>query len=120
MSLFRVNVGVSNLHNHEYVYADAIVDTGATHSMFPADFLNDVQVEPFDWGWPARIADGSTVELSIGAASLHLMDRESPCNVLFGSPGIFLIGATTLENFGLAVDPVNERLIPLVENGLHF
>ena len=38
-----------------------------------------------------------------------------PCPVIFGREGRYLLGATTLENFDLAVDPVNQRLTPVAE-----
>lgn len=117
MSTFTVKIGVSNLATREYVYTDAIVDTGATYSMFPEEFLRDIQIEPFDWMLNVRLADGSQITQRIGPAYLQLLDREAPCTVAFGSPGIFLIGATALETLGFAADPVNKTLIPAVVQG---
>ena len=36
-----------------------------------------------------------------------------PCPVIFGREGRYLLGAATLENFDLAVDPVNQKLTPV-------
>ena len=120
MSTFSVKIGIGNMESREYVHTDALVDTGATYSIFPEDFLRDVQVEPFDWTVDVVLADGSQITQRIGPAYLQVMDREAPCVVVFGSPGVFLLGATALENLGLAADPVNKSLIPTMVNGRPF
>jgi predicted aspartyl protease len=120
MSTFTVRVGIGDMDSREHVYTDALVDTSATYSMFPKDFLRDVQIEPFDWTVDVILADGSQMTLQIGPAYLQVLDREAPCVVVFGNPGVFLIGATALENLGLAADPVNKCLIPAVVNGRPF
>ena len=108
------------MDSREYAYIDALVDTGATYSVFPEDFLHDVQIEPFDWTVDVILADGSQIVRRIGPAYLQVMNREAPCVVVFGGPGVFLLGAVALENLGLAADPVNKRLIPAVVNGRPF
>ena len=120
MSTFRVETGVSDLFNREYVYVEALVDTGATYSIFPEDFLRDLQVVPARWEIGVRLADGTESRRQIGPAYLKVLDREAPCIVMFGNPGVFLIGATALENLGLAVDPVNQRLMPAIVEGRPF
>ena len=120
MSTFNVNIGIGNVDSREYVYADALVDTGATYSIFPEDFLRNIQIEPFNWTVDVVLADGSQITQRIGPAYLQVMDREAPCVVVFGNPEVFLLGATALENLGLAVDPVNKSLIPAVVNGRPF
>ena len=66
------------------------------------------------------LADGTITTTPIGQALIQLHGREGICPVLFGSPGVFLIGATTLEFLGLAADPVNKQLIPAVIQGRPF
>jgi hypothetical protein len=72
--------------------------------------------------WQASVvfADGKVHSLPVGPAYLNLQDREGPCVVMFSSPGVFIIGATALENLGFAVDPVNQCLIPNVIQGRPF
>lgn len=120
MSTFRVETGISELFSREYVYVEALVDTGATYSIFPEDFLRDIQVIPAGWEIGVRFADGRESSQQIGPAYLKVLEREAPCLVMFGNPGVFLIGATALENLGLAVDPVNQRLMPAVVDGRPF
>ncbi len=119
MSTFTMPIGVGNIDSREFVYVDALVDTGATYSMFPRDFLEDIQVEP-SWMVDFKLADGSQIARWVGPAYLQLLDREMPCAMVFGDPGVFLIGATALEIFGLAADPVNKCLVPIVVNGRPF
>ena len=66
------------------------------------------------------LADGTRSAKSIGPAYSQLIDRECPCVVMVGNPDVFLIGASTLELLGLAVDPVNERLMPTIVKGRSF
>ena len=120
MGTFTVKIGVGNMDRGEYVYTDALVDTGSNYSMFPQDFLNDIQVEPFNWQASVVFADGTVHSMPVGPAYLNLQDREGPCVVMFSSPGVFIIGATALENLGFAVDPVNQCLIPNVIQGRPF
>ncbi len=46
MSTFTVPIGVGNIDSREFVYVDALVDTGATYSMFPRDFLENLHMKP--------------------------------------------------------------------------
>jgi predicted aspartyl protease len=71
---------------------EALVDTGATHSLLPSDLLAGLGVEPID-RVSFQLADERTVEEAVGEAPL--------------------LGATTLELFNLAVDPVSQRLVPV-------
>ena len=66
------------------------------------------------------LADGTRSAKSIGPAYLQLIDRECPCVVMVGNPGVFSMGAATLEPLGLALDPVNQRLMPTVVKGRLF
>lgn len=119
MSTFTTPIGVGNIDSREFVYVDALVDTGANYSTFPSDFLEDLHVES-SWNVDFKLADGSQIAWPVGPAYLQLLDREMPCAVVVGDPGVFLIGATALEVFGLAADPVNKCLVPIVVNGRPF
>lgn len=60
-----------------------------------------------------RLADGSIVSMALGAIQVELQGEIAAVQVLFGiDPENVLIGATTLETFGYAVDPHHRRLIP--------
>jgi predicted aspartyl protease len=91
---------------------DALVDTGATHSMVPADVLANLGVTPV-WRSRIRMANESVIDLQRGNATISAEDRENIVPVLFGPEGSRpILGATTLEILELAVDPIIGRLVP--------
>ena len=110
MGTFRVNLWVGNLFTDAGANVEALVDTGATHSMIPGSLLQELGIEPVETRL-SRIADGSRKELQTAWARFSAEGRNAVARVSFGPDGIYLIGATTLEDIGLAVDPVDQRLI---------
>ena len=110
MGTFRVNLRVGNLFTDASTTVEALVDTGATHSMIPGTLLQELGIEPVETR-VSRIADGSRVELQTAWARFSSQGRNAVARVSFGPEGTFLMGATTLEDTGLAVDPVDQRLL---------
>ena len=91
---------------------EAVVDTGASDSVFPASLLEELHVEP-EGTYPCRYANGETDTRAYGEAAIRIGERTKICPVIFGPDGHFLLGATTLEFFKLAVDPVGQELVPV-------
>ncbi len=59
------------------------------------------------------LADGRRIELDVGQAWTRLNGDEGITVVVFGPEGASnVLGAVTLEELGLAVDPLNQRLVP--------
>ena len=59
------------------------------------------------------VADGSILEMPIGLALLAMDGRARTVHVAFGpDDNVIVVGAMTLERFGVAVDPVRQSLIP--------
>ena len=116
MGTFRVQVGVGNPYGGDFTPVSALVDTGATYSMMPESWLTTLRLAPDERIW-FRIADGSRVEYDVGEARLQIGGKRRTCTVIFGPEDKYLLGATTLEDFGLMVDPSapNPRLVPLEE-----
>ena len=89
------------------------MDTGATDTMLPSRTLKALGVVP------ARevlveLGDGRRVPRGIGVAEVRYGARWSPTWVLFGKPGdAAVLGALTLEELGLQVDPRSQRLRPV-------
>ena len=116
MGTFAVQVQVSKPYSGEFAAVDALVDTGASYSMFPSDVLENIgavadETRAFD------LADNRTVQLPIGHAEIRIAGKQIITQVVFGPVnGPSLIGATTLEGAGLAVDPMRRLLVPV--NGL--
>ena len=89
-----------------------MVDSGALYSVIPASILDKLGIARDDLE-TFSMADGSLVDMSIGLALLTLDGRSRTVHVAFGvDDEIVLIGAMTLERFGVAADPLNEQLAP--------
>ena len=113
MGMFEVKVGLAHPFQREFHDHMVIVDTGAHHSVFPASVLENLAIEPCDTAI-VMLGDGKTVEFPLGEARLRMEDgRERTIPVLFGSEDdLFLLGATTLQIFGLVPDTTDHRLVP--------
>lgn len=46
---------------------------------------------------------------------ISIDEEVMPYPVIFGREGSYLLGETTLGNFDLAIDPVNQGLTPVAE-----
>ena len=91
---------------------NALVDTGASHTVLPASMLRRLGVVPFRTVLH-RIADGSRIPREIGETRLRVNGLEATRIVAFGSDDVPpLLGADTRQGILLAVDPVEERLVP--------
>ena len=98
---------------------EVLVDTGATLTMLPRPLLNRLGVEPDREpdGTPrqvnVRLGDGKTVHRDVGEARLKVQGEELTTRVMFGEPqDATVLGGIVLETLGVAVDPVQKRLIP--------
>ena len=111
MGTFKVDMSVGHIDGGDSETVSAEVDTGASHSMVPASLLEFLHVEVRDWR-NFELANGESLKMGIGIASIGIQDKEWLCPVLFGPEDVYLLGATTLEAFGLVVDPENGKLIP--------
>ncbi|HEX5369176.1 MAG TPA: aspartyl protease family protein, partial [Dehalococcoidia bacterium] len=90
------------------------IDTGALYSQFPAAMLERLGYRP-DSTRRFRLADGSVVETPIGDVRIRIGGEIRTVTCVFAEQGSDpLLGATTLEAFSLAVDPVNETLNPVI------
>ena len=91
---------------------EALVDTGAMFTTVPRPILERLGVQPFDTVL-VRFANGGVEQWPIGQVEVELEGRRRPILCLFGSPDAPpLIGAHALEAFLLAVDPVEQKLVP--------
>ena len=113
MGMFSVMVSVGNPSGGDQVAIEALVDTGASDSMFPASLLEHLHLEPrsqVDY----TLADGTQVRFGRGQAVISIDDRDGICPVIFGPEGDdnCLIGGTALQILMFAVNPVNEVLLP--------
>ncbi len=110
MGTFQVTIGVGNQTRERFEEVEALVDTGATHTVLPRSLLSELGIVPHTRA-PFVIADGSQIELEIGRAWVRIDGQEELSLVVFGDTA--LLGAVTLEELRLAPDPVSQRLVPV-------
>lgn len=113
MSTFTVTFQIGDLQGTTFRRLEGLVDTGATYMVIPRPVLQELGIRPTRRGTFA-LANGQTADYEIGQATVRLQGLQAIINVIFGPPGIEpLIGAVTLEDLLLGVDPVNEALVPV-------
>ena len=60
------------------------------------------------------LADGTHLTRRVGTAFFEIDGRQGTSKVIFGRPGdATLIGAVTLEELGLMLDPLKRELLPM-------
>src|SRR5262244_442771 len=113
MGTFTVEATVANLADPAMrVTLPLLVDTGATWTTLPGDIAVNIGVAPLGTR-RVRLADGRVEEWPAAAVHIILDGHESPTFCLIGPRGgPSLLGAVTLEELGLAVDPAARRLVP--------
>lgn len=113
MGTFRVAIEIGDPQGQRWEKVEALVDTGASYLTVPRPLLESLALLPVE-SRPFTLADGRTVEYQVGIVSLRMDGRTLPVLCVFGDPGSQpLLGAVALETFGLAVDPVRRRLVPV-------
>ena len=113
MSIFNMKIEVGNSDRSRFYTVEALVDTGATYTQLPGSILRSLGVIPFG-SMDFILADGQSITRDIGETPLRIDDMVRTSPVIFADEGSHaLLGAVTLEIFGLGVDPVNERLISI-------
>lgn len=113
MGTFRVSIQLAAVSGAHFESMEALVDTGASYTWIPCDLLERLGVLA-DEERVFVLADGREVRYPMAWVRVRLGERIQPTLVVCGDTGTEpLLGAFTLEGFGLGVDPVNRRLIPV-------
>jgi clan AA aspartic protease len=113
MGTFRVSIQFAGAGGERFEAMEALVDTGASYTWIPRDVLEGLGVQ-LDEERLFVLADGREVRYPMAWVRVKLGERIQPTLAVFGDPGTEpILGAFTLEGFGLGVDPVNRRLIPV-------
>lgn len=113
MSTLRLPVEVGDPIGQRFDRVEALIDTGATYSAFPASQLRGLGVTAFD-RIRLLIGDGSSIERDLGEARVRLDGKETTTIVIFGDEQLPPeLGAYTLEGLRLMVDLSNQRLVPI-------
>lgn len=113
MGTFRESIQLANPQRPKQALPlEALVDTGATYSWIPEECLKRLGIKSQEVR-PLKIASGKVIRRKLGWALITVRDKTAPTPVLFGDKGSEpLLGAVTLEELGLSVDPIHRTLVP--------
>ena len=114
MGATYVTIQVGDLRGEQFQTVEVMVDTGATFSTVPADLLRSVGLSP-QRRESVRLGDGNIIEDEICDALVRVEGKIFVTPITFGGEGEpNLLGLVALETALLAVDPVEQRLIPTI------
>jgi predicted aspartyl protease len=112
MGVLRVPIQVGDSGGAQFESFDALVDTGSSNTAVPASVLRRLGVDPYRRAG-FEMADGQ-IELDIGRTWIRVNGDIELAQVIFAEEGTQpLLGAITLEELGLGVDPIARRLVPV-------
>jgi len=112
MGIFRQRIEVGRTEDGPFLSVEAVVDTGATYTLLPRRIVAQLGIAPRNQR-ELLLADGRRVTRDLAPVFVRLDGdvMSTPC-ILDDEAQEALLGAVTLEEFGLAVDPVRKQLVP--------
>ena len=112
MGTFRWPLRISSMDSQRTQDIEATVDTGAAYTTLPGSLLRELGIEPVGKR-RSLLADGRRTEMDYGEVRAMVGGESVATLVVFGEDNApVLLGAYTLEGLALAVDPVEQRLVP--------
>jgi predicted aspartyl protease len=114
VGITTIRARVSNPADRKRVAEEQfIVDSGAIYAVVPGRILRRLGIRP-EHREVFRLADGSEAKRQVGFALFEIDGRRGASKVIFGIAGdATLLGAVTLEELGLMLDPLRRQLRPL-------
>ncbi len=111
MGMTDVKLIIKNPINPKLVVEDKfLVDTGAHYTVLPYSIVKKLGIKPA-WTQEFSLADGKTIKRQIGSALIKFENKEAAATVVLGQKGDApLLGVTTLESFGLMIDPFKRKI----------
>lgn len=112
MGTFSVPALLANpAHPEQQLTLDLLVDTGATWTVLPAEVVARLGLETRG-DRTVALASGDRVTYGAGQVTIQLDGEQLVTIFLAGPEGCLpLLGAVTLEEFGLAPDSVRQVLV---------
>jgi predicted aspartyl protease len=108
---FSVEIAVADEAGERFEKFDAWVDTGPSYTWIPRPALKAMGHTP-EHDREFELADGRRLTYGVKEIRLRLDGLSTTTWVVFGDEGTTpLLGAVTLQELGLAVDALNERLV---------
>lgn len=114
MGTFRTPILIENAERRgETRTVDgAVVDTGSEFTWVPSDVLESLGIR-VERTQRFILADGRTLERSMGFAIVHAVGTNAPDLVVFAQPDdMVILGAHSLEGMNLRVDALRKQLVP--------
>lgn len=112
MGMLEIIIEIGDPAGRTFEQLQVIVDTGSTNTVIPREILERLGVPVTDTK-PTRIADGLIITSHIGDTIIRLEGQTFPTPVTFAEPGEpAVLGVIALERAALAVDPLEQRLVP--------
>lgn len=113
MGSIEIGVRVSNPAEHgQGEEITLLVDTGATFTVLPGDMWQRLDLRA-ETTRRLRTADGRVLERGQGLAYIEVDGQRGTVPVIEGGQGDMpVLGVTSLEILGLAIDPVRRVLVP--------
>jgi predicted aspartyl protease len=113
MGSFNVEFEIGDLAGERWLRLEGLVDTGSTYTRVPRDTLDTLAIQP-QVKREFETADGRVISRDLAVVQARLDGEMLPTLVVFADPGdSVLLGVVTLEEFGLGVDTVNRKLVPV-------
>lgn len=113
MGLFRVEIEVLPAIGDSRKTLSVLVDTGASYLSLPGSLLVSLGYRAVD-KQRVVLANGETSVWNVTEVKVRLQGRERTVLAFMASDqSPQLLGAQTLETFGLGVDPLGKRLVPV-------
>lgn len=92
---------------------DFLVDSAAHYTSLPEEVWQKLGLVR-KRSLRLRLADGTVIERGVGQCEIKLALGETATPVILGAPGdLALLGAVTLEELGLVLNPYNRTLHPM-------
>jgi clan AA aspartic protease len=114
MGTFSVTIEVGSPDRRTWRSVEVLVDTGATFTWLPRTLLEELGHAP-NMKKSFELGDGRVVETDVGEVPVRIGSEVWTTVCAFASrEDKPVLGAVTLEEFLLAPDPVNQRLVPVV------
>ena len=90
-----------------------LIDSGASYSVLPQEVWKGLKLKP-KRSMSFTLADGTQIKRRISECHFALAGEEGHSPVILGEPGdVALLGAVTLEIFGLVLNPFQRTLQPM-------
>ncbi|MFQ6085720.1 MAG: clan AA aspartic protease [Candidatus Bathyarchaeia archaeon] len=105
------NVLISDPRRIKEIEVRMLVDTGATYACVPPKLARDLNLATMGKS-DVTLADGRRVKADVSLAYMEMDGRGDIVQVRIFEISEPLVGASTLEALGLAVDPTTGKLRP--------